>query len=300
MLRWTVRILGAAVVAVLVFSFVISATVAESALHPLLRRRASDTAALAFSGAHAVGGEARQISIRAADGVVLKAWWIMPAAWNKQVVVACHGVADSGFGAMGDALLFARSGYAVLVPDSRGHGESGGLITYGVYEADDMLHWLSWVRTQQPQNVYGFGESLGGAIVLASLGRGARFRAVIAESSYAYFEQVARERVVKYGKVPNWLAYVFVKEALCYVRFRYDVDLTTANPAEAVRQSSVPILLIHGVDDRETLPVHSQEIYRTAKCAQLWLVPHAGHTGAYAAAPREFERRVLTAFAENQ
>jgi dipeptidyl aminopeptidase/acylaminoacyl peptidase len=294
MLRWTRRILLAAVAGLIVFSFVVSATVSEATLHPLLRRRASDTAALAYSLAHAANGSARQITLTARDGTVLKAWWLQPPHWNGSAVIACHGVADSAFGIMGGALLFLSNGYAVLTPDSRGHGESGGFVSYGVQEADDILRWLEWLRQAHAVRVYGFGESLGAAILLQSLSRGANFRAIVAESSYANFNQVARERVVKYGGAPAWLANIFVHEAVLYVRLRYRVDLSKANPAEAVRGSSVPLLLIHGLDDRETYPIHSREIYRNSRSAQLWLVPAAKHTGAYAAAPREFERRVIS------
>jgi len=255
-----------------------------------------DTAGLAQRSADAVSGTARHITIHASDDVPLKAWWIVPRHWSGRAVIACHGVADSGFGVLGDALLFLRNGYAVLVPDSRGHGESGGLVSYGVYEARDTVQWLSLVRAQGARKVYGFGESLGGAILLESLGRGAQFNAIIAESPYSSFEEIARERVARYEHVAPWLATIMVKEALLYTRVAHQVALSEADPAHAVRGVDVPILLIHGENDRETSPVNSERIFREASCAELWLVADAGHTGAYAASPRQFESRVLDWF----
>jgi pimeloyl-ACP methyl ester carboxylesterase len=159
------------------------------------------------------------------------------------------------------------------------------------------VRWQAWLGSQHPAAVYGFGESLGGAIILQSLAAGAHFTAIVVESPYAYFAQVARERVVKYGRVPPWLAMLLIDEGMLYVRIRHGVDLSAAKPAEAVRASTTPILLIHGLDDQETYPIHSREILRNAVDARLWLVPHAKHTGAYGAAPREFESRVLRALA---
>ncbi len=289
--------LFACILGVVLFSFVVSALGIEAAIRPYPRKRASDTAALAYSSAHAVNGNARQVTIRGADGAVLKAWYLTPPQWNGKTVIACHGVADSGFGAMGDALLFLRNGYAALVPDSRGHGESSGLVTYGVLESEDIVRWEQWLESLHSTAVYGFGESLGGAILLESLAKGAQFHAIIAESAYASFTQVAEERVVKYGRVPGWLADVLVHEGEMYVRLRYHVNLDDAQPAQAVRSAWVPILLIHGLEDRETYPIHSKEIYRNASNAQLWLVPNAKHTGAYGADPREFEARSLNFFA---
>lgn len=296
MLRWAKRIGVAGLVLFVLLSGTIVAGISEAALHPVRMRRASDTAALAQSSASAVSGAARQVIVTANDGVVLKAWWLQPPHWDGRVVLACHGVADSGFGVMGDALLFLRSGYAVLVPDSRGHGESGGFVTYGVYESRDVLQWLVWLRAQGATKVFGFGESLGGAVLLQSLSIGAQFDAVVAESAYASFESVARERVQRYGRLPKWIAAIVVKGALLYTLLAHHVALSQAQPALAVRDSRVPILLIHGKEDHETSPVQSEMIFQNAKCAQLWLVPHAGHTGAYAASPQQFESRVLDWF----
>ena len=55
-----------------------------------------------------------------------------------------------------------------------------------------------------------------------------------------------------------------------------------------------PILLIHGLDDKNTPPLHSQVIASRRPNIDLWLVPGAGHTGAFQAAPGEFRYRVLS------
>jgi hypothetical protein len=69
---------------------------------------------------------------------------------------------------------------------------------------------------------------------------------------------------------------------------------------EAVAHSSVPVLLIHGQDDRNIAPRHSELIAAAAPShSELWLVPKAGHTMAWAAAHREFESRLLGWFASH-
>jgi pimeloyl-ACP methyl ester carboxylesterase len=68
---------------------------------------------------------------------------------------------------------------------------------------------------------------------------------------------------------------VLVWEATLYVRMRYGVDLTQAQPSIAVKRTAVPILLIHGAADFETLPKHSQEIADSNKAIQLRIVPRA-------------------------
>ena len=61
------------------------------------------------------------------------------------------------------------------------------------------------------------------------------------------------------------------------------------------------MLLIHGLADHNTLPAHSEALAaRNSRHVTLWLVPGAGHTGAFGAAPREFEKLVLSWFAAYQ
>jgi pimeloyl-ACP methyl ester carboxylesterase len=278
----------------LVLNVLVVVLLTEGAMHPFRVRHNQDVALPAHNIEQSTGSSGRLVSITASDGTVLKAWWFLPHAGATRAVIVCHGVGDSAMGSIGFAPLFLRSGYAVLVPESRGHGASGGFVTFGVRESADMVQWLQWIKFQGPSTFYGLGESLGGAILLQSLARGADFRALVAESSYASFQEVAEDRV---GKVIGRIfAPILVREAMLYARLRYHVDLWDADSASAAAHSKVPILLIHGLADDETPPKHSQEIAKANPAIQLWLVPGAVHTGAYSAAPVEFENRVLAWF----
>ena len=63
-----------------------------------------------------------------------------------------HGIGDSRQGSAGFAPLFLDQGYSVLLPDSRGHGASGGeLVTYGLWEKYDVLDWARWLRQHDCQ-----------------------------------------------------------------------------------------------------------------------------------------------------
>jgi hypothetical protein len=102
---------------------------------------------------------------------------------------------------MGFAELFLSSGYAVLVPDSRAQGESGGEFpTYGLKESDDVHRWFKWLVMQHSRCVFGMGESMGAAIVLQAV-KTTPFCAVVAESSFASFRQIAYLRVGQFFHV---------------------------------------------------------------------------------------------------
>jgi uncharacterized protein len=92
-----------------------------------------------------------------------------------------------------------------------------------------------------------------------------------------------------------------IASAVFYSKARYGIDLLQPSPLNAIRQSTVPVLLIHGVLDRSINPRHSVILAKAAPDhVQLWLVPNAWHTGAWSAAHDEFESRVLGWFNEHR
>lgn len=160
-----------------------------------------------------------------------------------------------------------------------------------------MVRWLSWIKGNGVNEVFGFGESLGGAILIQSLAQGAPFRAVVAECPYSSFEGVADERVARV--VPAPLASLLVKEGIVYIYLRYGINLFHARPDVAIAHVRVLILLIHGQADNETSPKNSIGLAQLNPAfTTLWLVPGAKHTGAYGESPNAFEARVLQWFGD--
>jgi alpha-beta hydrolase superfamily lysophospholipase len=238
------------------------------------------------------GDFAAQVSITASDGTLLAGTWEIPRLGATKAVILCHGFGDSSINTSAYFSLLLGNGFAVLAPDSRGHGRSQGINTFGVREADDIVQWIRAIKSLSAiSKIYGLGESLGGAILLQSLERGADFRAVVAESPFASFFEVANESLSEYfGPV---LGRLLVHQSFLYARLVHRVDLNEARPARSVAHSLVPILLIHGESDEVTQPEHSREIARENPAIQLWFVPSAQHTLSYFVAPLEFGPRVI-------
>ena len=251
------------------------------------------------------GADLEDASIPASDGVMLRGWYAQPSSYNGNSVLLLHGVGDNREGVSGYAELFLAKGYAVLLPDSRAHGESGGsIVTYGLHESDDIHRWIEWMAARSHATcIYGFGESMGAALVLQAAHTENDFCAVVAESPFSTFRQVAFDRVGYYIGLGPWfgrtVARPLVEIAFQYARVRYHVNLLDANPEDSLKNSSIPVLLIHGQADTNILPWHSEELASLDPHASLWIVPHAQHTGAWETEPAEFERRVLTFLAAN-
>src|SRR5215472_9771501 len=247
--------------------------------------------------------ELEAVAIQAEDGVVLRAWYVQPQAFHGSAVILLHGITDNREGVAGYGKLFLDHGYAVLLPDARDHGESGGdLATYGIKESDDIHRWVDWIYQHNPPRcVYGFGESYGAALMLQSLAREPRYCAVVVESPFSTAREMSYERVSGPLHLQPWfgrtLGQPVIASAVLYARLRYGINLLAPSPLDAVEHSRVPVLLIHGAEDHNISPRHSMILaHASPDHVQLWLVPGAAHTGAWAAAHQEFESRILEWF----
>jgi uncharacterized protein len=292
--------------AYLVFALLGGAAIAEGSLHlrRLPLRHRDEVANQARERYHA---ELEDVSIRGEDGAELKGWYIHPQDFNGSAVILLHGITDNREGVAGYGKLFLDRGYAILLPDARAHGESGGEIaTYGIKESDDIHRWVSWMYARDPLKcVYGFGESYGASLMLQSLAVEPRYCAVAVESAFSTARAMSYERVSGPLHLQPWFGRTIGRPAIgsaaAYSRMRYGVNLLKPSPLYGITHSSVPVLLIHGQEDRNISPHHSEILARAAPDhAQLWLVPNAGHTGAWAAAHEEFETRLLGWFAAHQ
>lgn len=299
------KALLASFIAYVVLSILAGIAIAEASLklHRLPLRHRQAIAAAVRSDFQA---ELQDVMITAADGVALKGWFVHPRDYNGNAVILLHGITDNREGVAGYGHLLLEHGYAVLLPDARRHGESGGeLATYGVKESDDIHRWVSWIYAHDPpQCVYGFGESYGAALVLQSLAMENRFCAVAVESPFSTAREMSYERVSGPMHLGSWFGRTVgrpaIWSAVAYARLRYGIDLLQPSPLAAVAHSTVPVLLIHGEEDRNIAPRHSQFIAAAGpNHVVLWLVPHAGHTMAWAAAHGEFEDRFLGWFASH-
>ena len=278
----------------------------EMAMHPGRRAIPATDATQFQSELNELGAQLEDINIKASDGAVLRGWFAQPASGNGSAVILLHGVSDNRLGMLGYGDWLLRNGYSILLPDARAHGLSGGSIaTYGLKESDDIHVWVSWLENaRHPSCIFGFGESMGAGQVLQSLTKEARFCAVVAESPFESFREVSYARFGRPFHTGPWLGRTFFwptdEVGFSYVRMRYGVDMNSASPKVAVAHSNVPVFLIHGTNDHNIPAYNSQDIEAAnPTTVVLWLVPHAVHCGARSVAPEEFDRRILSWFAEH-
>jgi uncharacterized protein len=292
------RIAAAGTAVYLGFSLIAGIVLAGNTVH-LRRKPLNHNAKLDVMLSRQSGATQKDVSMSAADGAVLKGWYVQPANGNGSAVILLHGMADNRQGVTGFAHMFLMHGYAVLLPDSRAHGESGGsLVTYGVMERDDVRRWAEWLRPRITGCVDVFGESMGGAIAVQTSAVTPGLCAVVAESSFASFRTIANDRIEQETPLSPWFTQTLGiptrESALLYTRLRYGVNLADADPLKAIAVSRVPTLLICGTEDSNIPMRHSMALERAGRThTQLWIVEGAGHTAAMSINPAKYEVEVV-------
>ena len=297
------RIVVRSVVSYAIFCIVAGILLANVSVHlPKDPVDAADTAKIRTRVQREFHTTVDDVSLTGFDGAILKAWYIEPINPNGKSVLILHGIGGNRIDETGFGDIFLSHGYAVLLPDSREHGASGGSVaTYGILERDDIRRWVDWVRQRDSGCTYLLGESMGAAIGLQAAAVTPDLCAIVVEAPYANFRQISYERLGRRTSTGAlfWqtLGRPILEIAFVYTRLRYGVYLPDSDPLEAVEHSTVPTLLIAGVNDKDIPMHHSEELQAacTGHC-NLWIVPGGEHADASTFAHDEFEKRVLDFF----
>lgn len=251
-------------------------------------------------------GVAREeFDVRALDGVMLRGWKVRAKMPNGDWVLLFHGIVDNRAEMAAYADFLLRAGYGTVLMDAREQGASGGtLATFGWKERWDTKAIIDTLyASDEPRNVFELGESMGGAIALQSAAIDLRIRAVVAEASFSSLREVSYDYAGL--DVSSLLGKTLFRPA-SYLALRSAEEeggfrASDVSPEKAVSERALPVLLICGTSDRIIPCRHSQQIFRAAiGPKELWVVPGAGHTGAFGTEPAEFERRVLAFFTKYQ
>lgn len=181
--------------------------------------------------------------------------------------------------------LAREAGLNTLVVDQRAHGRSQGrVITMGVKERQDCLSWARYAAArfgpETPMTLV--GVSMGAATVLmaSDLPLPENVRGIIADCPYSSPEAIIWDVLGKMGLSPGLFYPLLSLAARVYGDFRPEA----ASALESVKRTKLPILLIHGEDDR-LVPCEMSRDLAAAGGDKVTLAtfPGAGHGLSYIA-----------------
>lgn len=214
-----------------------------------------------------------------------------------------HGYRSSSFmDFSGGSALSLELEHNLLLVDQRAHGRSQGrTICFGLKERYDVLSWVEYAvdRFGPDTKIILYGISMGGATVLmaSSLPLPRNVKGIVADCPYSNALDIICH-VAEKMPIPTVLIKPFV---ILGARIYGLFDIRETDAVEAVRQTNVPIVIIHG-DGDTFVPCRMSEGPAAANpgMVERHIFPGAEHgicylvdTPRYHALIRAFSARVL-------
>ena len=241
------------------------------------------------------------VSIRSHDGLLLQGRYYHQQD-GAPLDICFHGYRGTAIRDMcGIIRLFDDLKHNVLLVDQRAHsGSQGRTISFGINERRDCLGWVNYARRRFGCDVRILlcGVSMGGATVLmaSELDFGGSVRGILADSPYSSPKEIIQKvcRDLHLPAAPLWP--LISLSARIWGGF----SLTELTAAEAVGRSRLPILILHGEDDRFVPGEMSAVIARVRPDIQRHTFPGAAHafsnivdTPRYERIAKDFIQRCL-------
>ena len=240
------------------------------------------------------------VRITSHDGEVLVGHW-MPVKDAKRIIIAVHGWRATWyqtFGLVADS--WAENGCSALFIEQRASENSGGdTISFGLIERYDCRDWVLWVNEHLGRElpIYLCGVSMGASTVLmASSLDLPSVHGIIADCGYtsprAIWKHVANNNLhISFG-LRGAIADELLKQK---IQMSSDEYSTT----EALRNSRIPVIFIHGANDHFVPVTMTYENYLA--CAgpkRLLIVPGADHGQSYFVERERYEDEVKRFWAD--
>ena len=227
-------------------------------------------------------GVKRQLRIEVGPPPASLSVWVLESNTPRATVFMLHGVRDSKLALLRSGRRMAAAGYRVVLVDARGHGRSSGdWLTYGVQESRDLVRVLDTLEREGlvAGPVFVFGVSYGAATAIQFAAIEPRVRAVVAVAPYREMTREITHYVRKLWWMPTWaISEEDVAQSIAQAGELAGFDPKSADVVHAIQQTRVPVLLIHGQQDRQVPVSDSEQLHAAAAShSELLLLKWDGH-----------------------
>lgn len=190
--------------------------------------------------------------------VKLHALWLPQARADAPVLLYLHGARRNIWGSTFRMRNMHELGFSVLAIDYRGFGRSSDELPSEAAVVEDARAGWDWLaRTQARSPRYVFGHSLGGAIAVQLAGAVDDARGLIVEGTFTSIPDVFRS--FKWGWLP----------VTPLITQRFD-------SAAHIRRVRVPLLVVHGSEDRLIRPELGRALFEQAAGPKRFVLVEGG------------------------
>ncbi len=231
----------------------------------------------------------QSVEFTAADDVKLAGWY-SPSS-NDAAILLLHGSQGSRESVRAHAQMLAKNGFGVLAIDMRGNGESGGTANaYGWECGKDVRAGVDFLKSQGINKIGGMGLSLGGEVLLGEAYNCPEMTAIVSDGATFHTpdDYVALDSRKDFIRgAPTNLTFAFTS------LFTGQTAPKTSIPDSISGVPSTQFLFIAAGSKAAESEYGDAFVKAAAGRGEMWVAPDAGHTGAYAMYPGEYESRVI-------
>lgn len=223
---------------------------------------------------------------------------------SNDVIIIVHGIRSNYHEVLDVAFEYLENGYNIVVYNQRQTGNTGGNdYTFGLYERfdlDEVVKYTKGIYTNGVLGVHGF--SMGAATSALHMELNEEEKRVNFYILDAPFHTM--QSAINLGVAKNKIPILPIKYAAwagdIYIKRKDKFSFRDIEPYKAAKNVTIPVMLIHGTDDRTTDPKGSKIIYDTIPHdkKELWLIEGLGHCKANTIIKDEYFKRIFEFISE--
>lgn len=233
-----------------------------------------------------------EINLMTKDNIEISTWFINNNA--DRTIVLLHPYRHSKSVFVEALPKIKQENFNIILFDFRGHGESSSQTTgISLLEIEDLNTVLNYYTENYPdhtENLALVGVSMGGATSLLASSALGNIDVIVSDSAFASLNSVLEYNFHKLD-LPGFPFYNLIR---FIAEFQFGKDLETYSPIESVKNSKVPIMIIHSKADDLVSVEDARNLYDAIPTKkEIWIVDKANHARVYDFNKEEYFNKVL-------
>lgn len=225
---------------------------------------------------------------------------------NNDTVILVHGLGGNRVAVYPQARLFLENGYNVITYDQRSSGENmAEYNTFGYLESDDLRDYVDYAKEiiDDDLNIGVWGNSFGAAtagIYAGSDHANQNINFLILDSAISSMRDMIYQQLKQQFGSEMFRDYMLFVGDL-FTRFRLGFSYDDADVTNHIKNTELPVMLIHSRADQLTPYYMAEDIYDAIEHdeKEIFTVEDSGHETVYWDNLIEYEARIINFINEN-